>query len=158
MSTIEKQIEDAEEVLKQLHIKLKHARANKSFVCVVCNGKHKIKDCVGVQTHWYVNPYSCSSGDYWEEGEMYIVCPTTPGVANRVLFSNIGVPHEKRKQYIWDVESQFKLIYSSLFKEMINTHRENPYRTINTDYFDNNRKKFGLNTPNDNKSEESINE
>jgi hypothetical protein len=146
--TIERDLVQAEGVVATLRGKLKEAQANKLFRCVACKGIHKIKTCVAVQTHWYTEPYGCTGGDYWNMGELWIICPKTE-VANRVLFNDHDVDYEKRKHYEWDVEEQFRRIYSPLFKSVVETHRDNPYRWINTDYFDKNRKKFGIGTPND---------
>ena len=40
-----------------------------------CEKTFPIKDIVFLQTHWYVEPYSCSGGDYWKTGEGNWVCP-----------------------------------------------------------------------------------
>ncbi len=149
LRAIEREIEYAEDTIRQLRNKKERALSGKMFRCVACKGIHKIKTCTAIQTHWYVQPYSCTGGDYWNEGEMYILCPET-GIGNRVLFlDDSKIPYEKRQDYDWNIEKQFKRIYKPLFKEVIDTYRDDPYRWINTDYFEKNAKKFGLTTPND---------
>ena len=51
---------------------------------------HKIKDCVAIQTHWYTEPSGCTEGDYWNQGEINIICPET-NHRNRMLFDNYVV-------------------------------------------------------------------
>jgi hypothetical protein len=41
-----------------------------------CGAVHKIKDLTYIATHWYVRPYSCTGGDYWNEGEGNFICPS----------------------------------------------------------------------------------
>jgi hypothetical protein len=40
-----------------------------------CGRTSKLSSVILVQTHWYVEPYSCSGGDYWRSGERNLVCP-----------------------------------------------------------------------------------
>lgn len=140
MPSIEQQLDNLEQQRKKLNQALQRKRANKTFECV-CGSKHKIKDCTAIQTHWYVPPHGCTGGDYWNEGELQIVCPDT-GVHNRILFD---IPYEFRDRYDTNVESQFKRIYTELFAEVVEVHgKVAPYRWDNNFYFDTHRKKFDL--------------
>src|SRR5271157_209043 len=108
LRAIEREIEYAEDNIRRLRDKKSRTLSGKMFRCVACKGIHKIKTCVAIQTHWYVAPHSCSGGDYWNEGELWILCPKT-SVANRVLFlGKYNVSYEKRNDYAWNLESQFK--------------------------------------------------
>ncbi len=40
-----------------------------------CGRMTRIRDLVYMATHWYVQPYSCSGGDYWREGDGEFDCP-----------------------------------------------------------------------------------
>ena len=74
---------------KKLIIQVEKQRANKQFRCC-CGSMHKIKDCVAIQTHWYTEPSGCTEGDYWNQGEINIICPET-NHRNRMLFDNYVV-------------------------------------------------------------------
>jgi len=40
-----------------------------------CGKKLAISRLTYIQTHWYVAPYSCTGGDYWNSGEGQFFCP-----------------------------------------------------------------------------------
>ena len=130
--------QDAEEqqiewkvLLKELEVK----RANKIFICAACKSPHVIKDCHAIQTHWYVEPSGCSDGDYWNEGELQILCPTT-GVRNRLLFpSQRDMDWERRKQFAYSAELQFKRMYKRLFKSVTEEHERHTKGTWENNLF-----------------------
>jgi hypothetical protein len=68
-----------------------------------CGALHPIKDLTYIQTHWYVSPYGCTGGGYWNEGEGAFVCPTC-GHRNR-LYASPAV--EKLKPYFKTVEKEY---------------------------------------------------
>jgi putative transposon-encoded protein len=149
LKAIEREIEYAEDTIRRARDKKANILSGKMFRCVACKGNHKIKTCTAVQTHYYVAPYGCSGGDYWNDNDIWILCPKTK-IGNRALFLNkYDVPYEKRTEYKWNIEAQFKRIYTPLFKDVIEVWRENPYKYINNDYFEKNSKKFGLSIPKD---------
>lgn len=39
-----------------------------------CGGWNRVEDTVYIQTHWYVEPYSCTGGGYWRTGEGQAIC------------------------------------------------------------------------------------
>ena len=43
--------------------------------CPVCAVPFPIMESEYIQTHWYTEPYGCTGGDYWSEGEGNCVCP-----------------------------------------------------------------------------------
>jgi hypothetical protein len=60
--TITEKLTDLE-IQKQKLLKAHdRVRSNKTFKCV-CGAMHKIKDCVGIQEHWYESPWGCTGGD-----------------------------------------------------------------------------------------------
>lgn len=54
-----------------------------------CGELTSIKDLTYIQTHWYVEPYSCTGGDYWRPGEGAFICPKC-GHRNR-LYNSLAV-------------------------------------------------------------------
>lgn len=136
--------------IKQLEKQLEEAKkeeaeqnARKRFKCG-CGSYHSIKDCEVIQTHWYVRPYGCTGGDYWNQGELKIICPKT-GLRNRVLFETIEeVPWDKRNELKYSPERQFRYAYVDLFKKVIEDYEEDKGETYNNYYFDKNWRKFGI--------------
>lgn len=109
-----------------------------------CGKRHQIGKLDLLQTQWYVQPFSCSGGDYWKDGELQFICPDTK-VRNRLLFDNNDVPWEKRSEYEWNPESQFKMRYKSLFKSVVDIQDDKlTGHWVNNYYVDLNRTKFGL--------------
>jgi len=49
-----------------------------------CGTVFEIGALVYMQTHWYVEPYGCTDGDYWNPGEGQWVCPEC-GHRNRLI-------------------------------------------------------------------------
>jgi hypothetical protein len=122
-------------------------RSLRKFKCS-CGKMHTINKCVVVQTHWYTPPRGCCEGDHWNEGELQIVCPTTD-VRNRVMFeTDDEVDWKLRGDYDYSPELQFSRNYKDLFKEVVEEYdREScgsSYQSYNNEYFDKNRKKFGI--------------
>ena len=136
------EIHKCEEEISELTMKLSEKRANLKFKCG-CGKLHKIKDCVVIQSHWYTRPSGCSDGDYWNEGELQIICPATD-VKNRAMFSNYDVAYENRNRYAYNAEKQFSRIYKPLFKAVIDDYNKDKRNFWNIHYFDENHKKFGL--------------
>lgn len=140
--------EEREGILKKIEVR----NANRKIECRACDDSHRIKDLTAIQTHDYHEPWGCTGGDYWSQGELQFVCPET-GVVNRLLFFNSDVPYQDRKKFKNDPEAQFKDMYKHLFKEVVQVHESRSFsimdgnleqRPLNNYYVDNNRKKFGL--------------
>ena len=51
--------------------------AQTKLYCVECMQSHPISKYTYLQTHWYVEPYGCSGGDYYKQGDGECVCPCT---------------------------------------------------------------------------------
>ncbi len=141
MKSISKKLEELEVKKQKLLALQREERASRDFLCG-CGEFHKINECTLIQTHFYIPPSGCSDGDYWNEGEVQIICPKTNN-KNRVYFT----PHSnyfRRKYLEYNVEMQFKKIYTPLFKSVIQDYKEDCRRFWNNDYFDKNREKFEL--------------
>lgn len=141
--TIFEKLEDLE-VQKQKLIKSRdRVRANKTFGCV-CGATHKIKDCVGIQEHWYESPWGCTGGASWHSGELNILCPDNE-YRNRLWFdSNNKVPYDTRDTYEYSARMQFQHMYRSHLKSIIDDYGDNKFKWANNTYIDKNRKKFGI--------------
>lgn len=141
--TIENKIKSLEAQIEKLENQQESSRGRLKFLC--CCGKyHTIKDCVVIQTHHYIPARGCCEGDYWNEGELHIVCPKTD-VRNRILFKdNYDVDWKIRQDYDYNPEKQFSRLYKDLFKEVREEHRGGAYEFKNNYYFDKNHKKFGI--------------
>jgi hypothetical protein len=125
-------------LLKQLDTQ----RANKQFKCG-CGKMHRIKNCAVIQDHWYTRPSGCTDGDYWNEGELQVICPDTDK-KNRLFFDNYDVEWDKRSHYTHNAGQQFSRIYKQLFKEVFDDYKKDQREWWNNHYFDENHMKFGL--------------
>lgn len=73
-----------------------------------CGKKTSIKNLVYIRTHWYVSPYGCTGGDYWNEGEGQFVCPKC-NHRNRLT----DAWGEKGREKLSKLQWQFKSITDS---------------------------------------------
>jgi len=142
--TTEDKIKALEKELKTQRKNLAKERSSKEFNCG-CGSKHKIKDCIAIQTHWYTSPSGCSGGDYWNEGELQIVCPDTDS-KNRLLYkTNYALDYKDRNKYKYSAEIQFNNIYKGLFKSIVDDYEEDKRSHWNSYWIDNNHEYYGIN-------------
>lgn len=142
MTKIEQRLATLATEQQKLRQQLETQRSNKQFKCV-CGKMHRIKNCVVIQTHWYVPPSGCTEGAYWKQSELQIVCPDTD-IKNRLLFSNHDVDWHYQQDYRYNAGEQFKQMYKQLFKEVIDDYKKDTRQWENNFYIDKNHKKFGL--------------
>jgi|SRR3989344_165605 len=146
--TLEVQLMNLEEEKDKIRERIKERDKKRKIECASCESYHKIEELTAIQTHWYHEPHGCAEGDYWSEGELQFVCPTT-NVRNRLLFDDDDLPWEERKDGN-PTEKQFRYRYGSLFREVKEEHENDSfhsrgkYKFVNNYYVDKNRKKFGL--------------
>lgn len=76
-------VEAAEKALKAAVDKLEAALKETLLECRKCKWRFEVKTATYIQTHWYVEPYSCTGGAYWNQGEGQVECPSC-GNINRV--------------------------------------------------------------------------
>jgi hypothetical protein len=118
-------------------------RGNMRFKCG-CGNMHTIRLCSVIQTYWYTPPRGCMEGDYWNTGELQIICPDTDK-KNRLFFdSAYKVDWALRRDFAHSAEAQFKRYYKHLFKEVIDNYDKDKRSSWNNNYFDDNRERFGL--------------
>lgn len=143
MPTIEEQLEFHRKKINQLVDQQRKVRARKTFLCV-CGHTHRIKDCTAIQTHWYTRPHGCTGGDYWNTGELHILCPSNPELRQRAYFQiNSNARWNHREMLEYNAEKQFINMYHGRFKETIEEYEERTSGVINS-YFDENHKKFDI--------------
>jgi hypothetical protein len=93
----------------------------KMLPCVACNKKCLIANVTLYQTHWYVEPYSCNGGDYWNKGECQFVCHHC-NVLNRLLYSQEY--DYSKMMYVSKVNDIFESQYMEEFRKIIDTYDE----------------------------------
>lgn len=101
MPTTEENLEKQIELLKQ---KLAKTRKNKKFRCPNCNQITPLRKLDLLISQFYVEPYSCTGGDYWTEGDnptYYITCPKC-NKENRIYSCLKGPLYQFVKEYRWN--------------------------------------------------------
>lgn len=150
------EIAELEKAKEKLLLKYEKLKANKTFKCNSCGKLHKVKDCEIVQTYWYTPPRGCTEGDYWNTGEVQIICPETK-VRNRMLFSPLEIKNIEKdinaRDFSDKIEQNFRLKYKHLFKRVFDLNsksvdsvgfRIESLPTVNNYYVCHNWKKFDL--------------
>lgn len=61
-----------------------------------CGKKFEVSRLLYIQNECYVEPYSCTGGDYWEDGGVFTICPNC-GESIRII-----------DQYLLDSPNLFK--------------------------------------------------
>lgn len=117
----QRQLVKAQAALIRAEERLAEGRAKRRIECA-CGKLHAIKSLHLIVTHFYIAPYSCSSGDYWKEGEWNFVGPC--GVRNRLLFNDYDVDWKERDTIGKGAEPTFKYLYRGLFKSSVDEHKE----------------------------------
>jgi hypothetical protein len=141
---LEKQLVDAEIVVKNLREQLGTKKANTMFRCVACKGIHKISSCDAYAPMHY---NSAAYEEGWEHSEeLWAICPKT-GIANRFLIHDdydTRIAHKGAgRAFYWEYQDKFKSLTSTM-RGSYTRGDEHKLEWINNDYIDKNRKKFGL--------------
>lgn len=85
----------------------------KSIECV-CGGKHNFSDLEKIIVQHYQEPYGCTGGAYWYDGEWNYVCPSL-NKRVRILFfgkRDLGIDYQQAKE----LEKSFKRLYGDVWK------------------------------------------
>lgn len=101
---IERKIERATNRVKELNALLDDILRVTIIECGGCHTEHRICNLTYIQTHWYVQPFGCSGGDYWYEGEGQIECPNCKGI----LRLNKNPEIVKMKRLFKDIKNEYK--------------------------------------------------
>jgi hypothetical protein len=75
---IERRIEKLEQEIIDLQNKKLEIIKAAYITCKKCNKKSRLGSWSFIQNMWYVPPYSCTGGDYWNNHETktcHLVCP-----------------------------------------------------------------------------------
>lgn len=73
---IKKRLDEIEKEAATLRGLLDDKRRDQKLQCGWCGKRHAVRKLTLIQTHWYVEPYSCTGGDYWNQGEKQYECPS----------------------------------------------------------------------------------
>lgn len=140
---IKKKVERVRQALVEAEAKFNEVRALRTILCG-CGALHAIKDLTLRVTHFYVEPYGCTDGDYWSEGEWQFVCPSN-GVFNRLLFDDYSVAYDKRKTVDVAAGPAFKRLYRGLFANLLDVYEgRTEGEWVNNYYVDRHREYFEL--------------
>jgi hypothetical protein len=63
--------------------------------CWKCHKKTQVGLLTYIQTRYYTEPYGCTGGDYWSDGEGQYICPKC-GELNRPIWNNPRIIELKR--------------------------------------------------------------
>jgi len=112
--------------------KLLAARGRLTIKCG-CGHEHRIDELTALYTHRYVEPFSCTGGDYWAAAEMQIVCPLD-GHRERLLFRT---NYDKIGNFETDPEMRFRTYFASAFKESFSLHEARDYARFSSEWRNN---------------------
>jgi Fe2+ or Zn2+ uptake regulation protein len=71
-----KRIKELKTKLSSIVEELNEKQSNLYFICKKCNKRFKYKNLNIFIQEWYVEPFSCTGGDYWETSkDIEIMCP-----------------------------------------------------------------------------------
>lgn len=135
-------------MLKRLKTKLKKLDDKRALLCdeidqvkaglnfpCGCGKEHIIRDCEAYQTHWYTPPRGCTEGDYWNEGELQIVCPDT-GHRNRILFGAGDREIGAERKFRYDYKAKFKSVKDVYREDLPGGHWNNYSVRDSKEYYD----------------------
>lgn len=110
----EKQLEHQK---AQIEKRLATARGRKFWVCPGCQQRTQVRLLDLVVRLYYVEPFSCTGGDYWTRGDkptFYVTCPKCDkemrlyhGVYKTIPYESL-TPHGKAIHDAWKVCSNYE--------------------------------------------------
>ena len=111
---LRKEIRHTQHVLKNLQEELEDAKGDELFCCEHCGKRTKVSNTTVINKQQYVEPYSCSGGDYWRHLYHMIVCDKC---------SNTTIVREE------DALHPFVIDHMGAFAEVLYWHpmRQDPY-------------------------------
>lgn len=75
LRAVEREREAARAVLRQAERNVDDVQRRRRLLCNHCGKRTTVCRLVYLQYHYYVEPYGCTGGAYWREGEGRFLCP-----------------------------------------------------------------------------------
>ena len=72
---LNEEIEQAEKEIDALQNRIKELKGKFKYKCPNCKKMSMLKKTDSVQHHFYVEPYGCTGGDYWNTAGVSWTCP-----------------------------------------------------------------------------------
>lgn len=72
----EKKLAIAQQMVAKYQADVDAGKRRSRLACGHCGKRHQVSKLTLIQTHYYIEPYSCTGGDYWKEGEKQYECPS----------------------------------------------------------------------------------
>lgn len=107
----------------------------KAIDCV-CEKRHAFADLDKIIVQRYQEPYGCTGGAYWYDGEWNYICPNLQKRVRILFFGNreLGIDYQQAKE----LEKSFKRIYADSWKcERRVEYREKWGEVPGKDFFNN---------------------
>lgn len=84
-SIAEKRLAALKAKAREVQAEIDDERSRKRVLCHHCERRSVVGRTVYIQDHYYVEPYSCTGGDYWRESEGSFLCEKC-GYENRLIY------------------------------------------------------------------------
>lgn len=85
--TVDEQVAAIDAQIAELQVQRDVVQRGRLVACVKCKVQTPISALAYVQLHSYVQPYGCTGGDYWYEGDGLFDCPSCTAT-NRIPKEN----------------------------------------------------------------------
>ncbi len=112
LEEIEKKLEKVELTRKELKAEQAKALGRRQITCTTnhgdggCGARFQIGSLTYIQAHYYVSPYGCAGGDYWNQKEGGFDCPKC-GYRNR-LYTYDRNEFQELKRYFKEIVDELK--------------------------------------------------
>ena len=113
---LEKQKVEITKSLESIEKEISDTKSSTIISCASCGNQEKIKDITLISEEGYVEPYSCSGGDYWTHNEYQYHCSKCK-IKNRFLF-NSYYKLEYTKREFCNMEHLFFMKNARLFNNI----------------------------------------
>lgn len=114
---------------------MKSDTLRKTIECV-CGGEHRFADLEKIIIQHYREPYGCTGGDYWYDGEWNYVCPVK-NKRVRILFcgnAELNIDWEAAQK----LEARFHRLYRNAWKAEKRVEHEESFVSVpGRDFFNN---------------------
>lgn len=116
-----------EQEIESLYVEKESIRSRRTLKCPKCEKRTALTKWTLIRDHHYVQPYSCTGGDYWTFQEYQIFCPKCEQFS-RVYFSEWDKKYEGGSE----LNNMFEYIkeHSEYFGEQLGTWGDRYHGTI----------------------------